>query len=58
MNHMLLEDGTEKSLLNFLGSLSGVDQTGADARAAMLGTRSVKTASKAKAIDLAISMVD
>jgi deoxyribose-phosphate aldolase len=58
MKEMRLIDGTEKSLLNFLGNLSGVDQTGANARAAMLGTRSIKTASKAKAIDLAISMVD
>lgn len=58
MNYSKLIDGSEKSLLNFLGNLSGVDQTGANARAAMLGTRSIKTASKAKAIDLAISMVD
>lgn len=58
MNKTELIDGTEKSLLNFLGNLSGVDQTGANARAAMLATRSIKTASKAKAIELAISMVD
>jgi deoxyribose-phosphate aldolase len=58
MNKTALIDGSEKSLLNFLGNLSGVDQTGANARAAMLATRSIKTASKAKAIDLAISMVD
>ena len=51
-------DGSEQSLRNFLRTLSGVDQTGAQARAAMLGTRSIKTTSKAKAIDLAISMVD
>ncbi|MFM8782538.1 MAG: deoxyribose-phosphate aldolase, partial [Actinomycetota bacterium] len=31
---------------------------GAEGRAAMLGTRSIKTTSKARAIDLAISMVD
>jgi deoxyribose-phosphate aldolase len=53
-----LVDGTEASLLNFLKSLSGVDQVGAEARAAMLGTRSIKTSSKKSAIDLAISMVD
>ena len=58
MNKTALIDGSEKSLLNFLGNLSGVDQTGANARVAMLATRSIKTASKAKAIDLAISMVD
>ena len=53
-----LVDGTESSLRNFLRTLSGVDQTGAQARAAMLATRSIKTSAKAKAIDLAISMVD
>lgn len=53
-----LIDGSESSLLTFLGALSGVDQVGAEARAAMLATRSIKTTSKAKAIDLAISMVD
>lgn len=53
-----LVDGTDTSLRNFLKGLSGVDQVGAEARAAMLGTRSIKTTSKMKAIDLAISMVD
>ena len=38
--------------------LPAVDQVGAEGRAAMLGTRSIKTSSKAQAIDLAISMVD
>ncbi|WP_240197351.1 deoxyribose-phosphate aldolase [Nonomuraea lactucae] len=42
----------------FLHGLPGVDRVGADQRAAMLGTRSVKTTAKARAIDLAISMVD
>lgn len=56
--HYGLVDGTEGSLLNFLKGLSGVDQVGAEARAAMLGTRSIKTTSKKFAIDLAISMVD
>ncbi len=36
----------------------GVDQVGAEQRAAMLGTRSIKTTAKAWAIDLAIRMVD
>lgn len=58
MKHYGLVDGTEGSLLNFLKSLSGVDQVGAEARAAMLATRSIKTSSKKWAIDLAISMVD
>ena len=58
MKHYGLVDGTEGSLLNFLKSLSGVDQVGAEGRAAMLGTRSIKTSSKRAAIDLAISMVD
>ena len=51
-------DGSEASLLAFLSALPGVDQVGAEARAAMLATRSIKTTSKARAIDLAISMVD
>ncbi|MFI6518522.1 deoxyribose-phosphate aldolase [Spirillospora sp. NPDC050679] len=42
----------------FLHGLPGVDQVGADERAARLATRSVKTSAKAQAIDLAISMVD
>ena len=42
----------------FLTGLPGVDQVGAEARAAMLGTRSIKQDAKRMAIDLAISMVD
>ena len=53
-----LVDGTDASLKKYLGSLPGVDQVGADARAAMLATRSIKTTSKRWAIDTAISMVD
>jgi deoxyribose-phosphate aldolase len=53
-----LVDGTEKSLLNFLNQLSGVDQVGAESRATMLATRSIKTSSKKWAIERAISMVD
>lgn len=45
-------------MLHFLDALPGVDQTGAEARAAMLATRSIKTSAKSFAIDLAISMVD
>src|SRR3954469_23628070 len=46
------------ALRAFLHGLPGVDQVGADARAARLGTRSIKTTAKAWAIDLAIRMVD
>ena len=46
------------SLRQFLHGLPGVDEVGAAARAASLGTRSVKAASKSWAIDLAIRMVD
>lgn len=53
-----LVDGSESSLVSFLHELPGVDHVGADARAAMLGTRSIKTTSKRWAIDTAISMVD
>lgn len=53
-----LVDGSESSLKSFLNNLPPVDQVGADARAAVLGTRSIKASSKAWAIDTAISMVD
>lgn len=53
-----LIDGSESSLRRFLQTLSPVDQIGAQERAAMLGTRSIKTSSKKWAIDMAISMVD
>jgi deoxyribose-phosphate aldolase len=49
---------SESSLRTFLHGLPGVDQVGAEARAAMLGTRSVKTTAKAWALELAIRMVD
>ncbi len=49
---------TEPSLRRFLHGLPGVDQVGAEARAAGLGTRSIKTTAKDWAIDLAIRMVD
>src|SRR5499427_10810063 len=50
--------GSETALRTFLHGLPGVDQVGADARAATLGTRSIKTSAKAWAIDLSIRMVD
>jgi deoxyribose-phosphate aldolase len=46
------------SLRRFLFGLPGVDQVGAEARAAGLFTRSIKTTAKAWAIDTAIGMVD
>src|SRR6476469_2746008 len=49
---------TDASLRRFLHGLPGVDQVGAEARAASLGTRSIKTTAKEFAIDLAIRMVD
>jgi deoxyribose-phosphate aldolase len=49
---------SDASLRRFLHGLPGVDQVGADTRAAVLGSRSIKTTAKAFAIDLAIAMVD
>jgi deoxyribose-phosphate aldolase len=49
---------SDATLRGFLHGLPGVDQVGAEARAAMLAARSIKAASKERAIDLAISMVD
>jgi deoxyribose-phosphate aldolase len=46
------------SLRRFLHGLPGVDQVGAEARAAMLATRSIKAASKLFALDLAVGVVD
>jgi deoxyribose-phosphate aldolase len=48
----------DASLRRFLRGLPGVDQVGAEARAAALATRSIKTTAKAQAIDTAIGMVD
>ena len=49
---------SEVSLRSFLLGLPGVDQVGAELRAAGLGARSIKAAAKLWAIDTAISMVD
>lgn len=46
------------ALRRYLHGLPGVDQVGAQARATSLGTRSIKTTSKAWALDLAIRMID
>jgi deoxyribose-phosphate aldolase len=49
---------TNHALTSWLRGLPGVDQVGCEARAAGLGTRSIKTTSKAWAIDTAIGMID
>ncbi len=49
---------SDATLRAFLHGLPGVDQVGAEARLATLGTRSIKTTAKAWALDLAIRMVD
>ncbi|MDQ4008330.1 MAG: deoxyribose-phosphate aldolase [Actinomycetota bacterium] len=46
------------TLRRFLHGLPGVDQVGAEARAAGLATRSIKTTAKAWALDLAVRMID
>src|SRR3954464_4383661 len=56
----VLEDAVSspQALRRFLHGLPGVDQVGAEARAATLATRSIKTTAKQFALDLAIRMVD
>jgi len=49
---------SEATLRRFLHGLPGVDQVGAESRAAALATRSIKTTTKAWGIDLAIRAVD
>lgn len=49
---------SDATLRRFLEGLPGVDQVGAEQRAAGLSTRSIKTTAKAYAVDLAIRMVD
>ncbi len=46
------------ALRRFLLGLPGVDQVGCEARVATLSSRSIKTTSKAWALDLAVSMID
>ncbi|HST64596.1 MAG TPA: deoxyribose-phosphate aldolase, partial [Mycobacteriales bacterium] len=52
----VVRDGA--ALRRFLHGLPGVDQVGAEARAAALATRSIKKDSKSYALDLAIRCVD
>jgi deoxyribose-phosphate aldolase len=49
---------SDQSLRRFLHGLPGVDQVGAEQRAAGLGTRSIKASAKELALDLAVRMVD
>ncbi|MCU1583589.1 MAG: deoC [Microbacteriaceae bacterium] len=51
-------DLTEKSLRLHLEGLPGVDAVGLEARAASLATRSIKTTSKAWALDRIIQLID
>jgi deoxyribose-phosphate aldolase len=51
-------DLTEKSLRLHLEGLPGVDAVGLEERAAALGSRSIKTTSKAWALDKVISLID
>ena len=51
-------DLTEKSLKLHLDGLAGVDGVGLEARAAALATRSIKTSSKAWALDTTIKFID
>ena len=49
---------SETDLRRFLHGLPGVDQVGAEMRAASLATRSIKTSAKLWALEMAVSMVD
>src|SRR6266566_3983779 len=49
---------TKPDLRAFLHGLPGVDRVGAEARAATLASRSIKTTAKQWALDMAISMID
>jgi deoxyribose-phosphate aldolase len=52
------EQLSDAGLRRFLHGLPAVDQVGLEARAAGLGTRSIKSTAKAWAIDQAIAMID
>ena len=57
-NQLIGGELTEKSLRLHLEGLSGVDAVGLEARAADLSTRSIKTTSKAWALDRVIELID
>jgi deoxyribose-phosphate aldolase len=56
LNNQLV--ATDGALRQLLGGLPGIDQVGADARAAWLSTRSIKRESKLWALDMAVRMID
>ena len=56
--NQFVPDTSDAGLRSVLHALPGVDQVGAEARAAMLASRSIKNDAKRTALDLAISMVD
>ena len=55
---LLGSDLSEKALRRHLEGLPGVDAVGLEQRAASLGTRSIKTTSKAWALDTIIKLID
>src|SRR5271155_1801032 len=55
---MTAQAETIADLRGFLHGLPGVDEVGAEARGAMLASRSIKTTAKQWALDMAISMID
>jgi len=55
---LLGSDLSEKALRRHLEGLPGVDAVGLEQRAASLGTRSIKTTSKAWALDTIIRLID
>lgn len=55
---MLGGDPDDRTLTRFLRGLPGVDAVGLEARAAALGTRSIKASSKRWAIDKIIELID
>ncbi|MCU1557349.1 MAG: deoC [Microbacteriaceae bacterium] len=57
-NQLIGGELTEKSLRLHLEGLPGVDAVGLEARASDLGTRSIKTTSKAWALDRIIGLID
>ena len=59
VGEVLAEVGrSEADLRRFLHGLPGVDQVGAEARAASLATRSIKTSSKLWGLEMAVRMID
>ena len=56
--HVDVDTTSNASLTRFLRALPGIDQVGAEDRAATLATRSIKAASKVYALDLAIRAID